>query len=156
MTEAQVISHEEAEQIALAYIDKAFNNPEKPERRLRHSIPANPREDTDLRLMAYIKQQRTREATPASAGHAVVFWDGLGWYWTADSARRHGPFASADGLDDAITDAKRAGYKIHEVNRTRGLMPAFSPPSVLPLADGSSEAQVLEPGHEDAGPERRA
>lgn len=56
--EAGPISHDEAESIAMAYIDKAFGNPEKPGRRVRHCIPANPREDTDIRLMAYIKQQR--------------------------------------------------------------------------------------------------
>jgi hypothetical protein len=60
--EAGEMTHDEAEQIALAYIDKAFNNPEKLGRRIRHSIPANPREDTDLRLMAYIEQQRGSQA----------------------------------------------------------------------------------------------
>jgi hypothetical protein len=62
--EIGTVTHEEAEQLALAYIDKAFNNPEKPGRRVRHSIPANPREDSDLRLMAYIRQRRAAEAPP--------------------------------------------------------------------------------------------
>ena len=57
-----VVTHDEAEQLALCLIDRAFNNAEKPQRRFRASIPANPREDTDLRLMAYIKQRR-REAS---------------------------------------------------------------------------------------------
>jgi hypothetical protein len=61
------VSHDEAEQIALAYVDHAFGNPEKPGRRIRHCIPANPREDTDIRLMAYIKQQRQQAASLAAA-----------------------------------------------------------------------------------------
>jgi hypothetical protein len=66
-------------------------------------------------------------AAPTPAGHAVVFWDGLGWYWSHNGKDREGPFGSAEGLDDAITDAKRAGFKIYEVNRTRGAMPAVGP-----------------------------
>lgn len=54
------VTHDEAEQLALACIDKVYGNPEKPGRRWRASIPANPREDTDLRLMAYIRQQRAK------------------------------------------------------------------------------------------------
>lgn len=78
---SEKVSHEEAERIALAYIDKAFNNPEKPDRRVRHSIPANPREDTDLRLMAYIKQQRETEAdTVSRAEHEAAL--------EADTAKR--------------------------------------------------------------------
>jgi hypothetical protein len=48
-------------------------------------------------------------------------------YWSADGVTRHGPFSGVDDLDDAITDAKRAGFKIAAVNRTRGNMPAVSP-----------------------------
>lgn len=71
-TEAGPISHDEATELALAYIDKAFNNPPHPSgRRVLHSIPANPRTDSDLRLMAYIRQQRAKDAvrgTPAREG----------------------------------------------------------------------------------------
>lgn len=67
-------------------------------------------------------------AAPAQLGAAIVFWDGIGWFWTHDGETRQGPFsAGLDSLDDAITDAKRAGYKIAAVNRTRGTMPAVSP-----------------------------
>lgn len=59
--EAGPISHDEAAEIALAYIDKAFGNKEKPGRRVLHCIPANPKTDTDLRLMAYIAQQRAKD-----------------------------------------------------------------------------------------------
>jgi hypothetical protein len=45
----------------------------------------------------------------------------------ADGSTRHGPFSAVDGLDDAITDAKRRGYKIAAVNRTRGMLPPVSP-----------------------------
>lgn len=55
------VTHDEAEQIALAYIDVAFNNPPKQGRRVAHSIPVSAR-DTDVRLMAYIRQQRQRDA----------------------------------------------------------------------------------------------
>lgn len=37
--EAGPISHDEAEQIAMAYIDHSFGNPEKPGRRIQHRIP---------------------------------------------------------------------------------------------------------------------
>lgn len=55
------ISHDEANNIAMGYIDHCFGNKEKPERRITHSIPANPRRDSDLRLTAYIDQQRERD-----------------------------------------------------------------------------------------------
>lgn len=75
---------------------------------------------------------------PPAAGTATVFWDGLGWYWSADGSTRHGPFTSADALDDAITDAKRAGHKIGAVNRTRGTMPATSPSPIPGSADAKA------------------
>jgi hypothetical protein len=62
-------------------------------------------------------------AAPKQASHAVVFWDYNAYWWTPDGKDRRGPFGGNDGLDDAITDAKRAGFKIYEVNRTRGDMP---------------------------------
>lgn len=68
-----------------------------------------------------------QHAAPVQKGVAIVFWDGLGYFWTPDGKKRVGPFGSAVGLDDAITDAKLAGYKIYEVNRTRGDMPAVNP-----------------------------
>jgi hypothetical protein len=78
-TEAGPISHDEAESIALAYIDHAFGNPEKPGRRVKHCIPADPRSDTDIRLMAYIKQQRAvgqsvPESTPPAEAKAEGDW----------------------------------------------------------------------------------
>src|SRR6185369_2251337 len=48
-------SHDEATQIAQRYIDCAFGNKAE---RPRHSIPARPDYDDDLRLSAYIKHQR--------------------------------------------------------------------------------------------------
>ena len=55
-----VISHDEANNIAMGYIDHCFGNPEKIERRVAHSIPANERRDSDLRLTEYIRQQREK------------------------------------------------------------------------------------------------
>ncbi len=63
----------------------------------------------------------------AAAGHAVVFWDCNAYWWTPGGTERRGPFSGDDGLDDAITDAKAKGFKIYEVNRTRGDLPALSP-----------------------------
>lgn len=60
------VTHDEAEQLALAYIDVAFNNPPKLERRVQHSIPVRA-SDTDVRLMHYIRQQRKREALHAGS-----------------------------------------------------------------------------------------
>jgi hypothetical protein len=54
------VSHEEAREIAMRYINQSFRNEGKP--RPLHSIPANPRTDSDLRLCAYIEQQRLKEA----------------------------------------------------------------------------------------------
>lgn len=72
------VSHDEAELLAMAYIDKAFNNPENPGRRVRHSIPANPREDSDLRLMAYIRQQRAQRGLETEAARWVPVLDSEG------------------------------------------------------------------------------
>jgi hypothetical protein len=49
----RVITHEEARQAILALVDEHFNN-EK--RRTQFSIPAQ-EDDTDVLLMAYIRQQ---------------------------------------------------------------------------------------------------
>jgi DnaJ-class molecular chaperone len=57
-----VVTHDEAERIAQAYIDHCFGNKENPACRVTHSIPADPRRDTALRLHAYIAQQRRAEA----------------------------------------------------------------------------------------------
>ncbi len=62
-----MVSHDEAEQILQRFIDKAFGNRgERP----RFSIPANHRYDDDLRLGAYIDQQRAREeaSRPVATG----------------------------------------------------------------------------------------
>jgi hypothetical protein len=62
------ITHDEAEQLALACIDAAFGNaPLADGRRFRASIPVDPRTDTDIRLMAYIKQQRAKDAGQPAA-----------------------------------------------------------------------------------------
>lgn len=75
-----------------------------------------------------------------TVGPAIVFWDGIGWFWTHDGESRHGPFNGDDALDDAITDAKRRGYKIAAVNRTRGTMPAVGPqPQPQPAAEKPTE-----------------
>lgn len=55
-----IVTHDEAAQLALTLIDKAFGNPEKPGRRWQASIPADPRRDTDIRMMAYIWQQKAK------------------------------------------------------------------------------------------------
>lgn len=55
------VSHDEARRIAQGYIDKAFGNKEDPKTRITHSIPADYRRDSDLRLHAYIDQQEERE-----------------------------------------------------------------------------------------------
>lgn len=61
----EIISHDEAEVIALRFINQHFDNAgERP----RASIPANPKRDDDLRLMAYIRQQKWRNSPPASEG----------------------------------------------------------------------------------------
>jgi hypothetical protein len=73
--EIGTITHEEAEQLALVMIDKCFNNPEKPGRRWQASIPVSA-QDTDVRLMAYIKQQKARGIPPG---------DGLGYATCAGS-----------------------------------------------------------------------
>lgn len=55
--EIGTVTHDEAEELALVLIDKAFGNAEKPGRRFRASIPVHC-QDTDVRMMAYIRQQR--------------------------------------------------------------------------------------------------
>lgn len=48
------ISHAEAKEIAIRFIDGHFNNKGE---HARISIPANPNRDDDIRLLEYIKQQ---------------------------------------------------------------------------------------------------
>lgn len=58
------VTHGEAERIAQAYIDHAFRNDQRDVfvgMRIRHSIPADEERDTDIRLHAYIQQQKEAE-----------------------------------------------------------------------------------------------
>jgi len=59
------VSHEEANTIALKFINQHFKNPDK--ERPRTSIPADPTRDDDLRLMAYIRQQQNPTPPPDAA-----------------------------------------------------------------------------------------
>lgn len=52
------ISHDEARQMVSRFINSHFNNPGE---KARASIPARPNYDDDLRLIAYIQQQRERD-----------------------------------------------------------------------------------------------
>jgi hypothetical protein len=54
------ISHAEAREIAMRFIDGHFGNKRE---RPRASIPADPERDDDLRLIAYIEQQHAEAAT---------------------------------------------------------------------------------------------
>jgi hypothetical protein len=56
------VSHDEAQEIALRFVDGHFGNDNE---RPRVSIPANPRRDDDLRLLAYIEQQRATGGSDA-------------------------------------------------------------------------------------------
>jgi hypothetical protein len=72
MTGAKVespIAHDEAKAIALKFINQHFNNPDR--ERPRASIPADPKRDDDLRLMAYIRQQEARESAVAALVEAA-------------------------------------------------------------------------------------
>lgn len=53
------ISHDEARQMLSRFINSHFNNPGE---KARASIPARPKYDDDLRMIAYINQQRERDA----------------------------------------------------------------------------------------------
>ncbi len=63
---------------------------------------------------------------------AIIFWGGYGHYWVeiphADK-QPIGPYDGADSLDDAITAAKTAGFKIAGVQATRGLSVAAATPN---------------------------
>lgn len=66
------ISHDEALQIAKRFIDGHFGNPgDHP----RASIPADPSRDDDIRLIAYIDQQRaSHSAAPDAALEGGFEW----------------------------------------------------------------------------------
>lgn len=53
------VSHEEAEAAVDRMIASHFNRPDK--EHMRASIPANPKRDDDLRMLAYIEQQRQKD-----------------------------------------------------------------------------------------------
>lgn len=59
------ITHDEAAKLALTFINHFFNNPgrDKPQA----SIPADPSRDTDIRLMAYIRQQKAKDQPPPTS-----------------------------------------------------------------------------------------
>jgi hypothetical protein len=61
---------------------------------------------------------------------AIIFWEASG-YWFVETpyadAQPIGPYEGNDSLDDAITAAKTAGFKIAGVRATRGLLPAPGP-----------------------------
>lgn len=59
LAEAGPISHDEAEEMLSRYNASHFRS-DKP--RARYSIPRNPRYDDDIRMSAYIEQQREKDA----------------------------------------------------------------------------------------------
>lgn len=67
----EIISHDEAMEMISRMIHSHFNRTDA--EHMRASIPANPKRDDDLRMIAYIKQQRMKDAiaskqsSPASA-----------------------------------------------------------------------------------------
>lgn len=64
MSEHETISHDEAEAIADRYNASHWKLTNK--ERARYSIPADPKRDDDLRLVAYIKQNRAKDSELAS------------------------------------------------------------------------------------------
>lgn len=73
--------------------------------------------------------QRARQES-SSMKRAVIFWEHQGhWFVETPSAGKQpiGPYEGTDSLDDAITAAKAAGFKIAGVQATRGLLPAPGP-----------------------------
>lgn len=58
------VSHDEADKIAQRFVDGAFRNHGK--EGPHFEIPANPKRDDDLRLSAYIEQQRQRDSEIAA------------------------------------------------------------------------------------------
>jgi hypothetical protein len=70
---------------------------------------------------------------------AIVFWDS-GWYWVEIPHAGKQPIGPYDELDGAITAAKTAGFKIHAVNMTRGLLPAPGPQAPKDGIDGVGRA----------------
>lgn len=63
----EIISHGEAEQILIRFNTSHWRNKKPGDEPARYSIPANPQRDDDLRLHAYIQQQRAREQWQARA-----------------------------------------------------------------------------------------
>lgn len=68
--------------------------------------------------------------TPAARRRAIVYWDGVGHFFveTPHAGKQPiGPYTGDDSLDDAITAAKAAGFRIAGIQATRGLLPAQGP-----------------------------
>lgn len=59
-----VISHDEAMEIVSRMVNSHFNRTNA--EHMRTSIPANPKRDDDLRMIAYIKQQIMKDAIRAT------------------------------------------------------------------------------------------
>ncbi len=150
------ISHDEARTIAQMYIDAAFGNRGKP--RPLHSIPANARTDSDIRLMDYIAQQEAKDAPLSKPspqgeietrcahcglvnGHAIdcaMFDD------TDETIRQ--VFAAIDTIVShsvAVQDRQRIGYALRDscarVIRSRSKLP-----------QGEIAEDFLPPGMESA------
>jgi len=106
--EIGTVTHEEAQQLALCLIDKCFNNPEKPGRRWQASIPVSP-QDTDVRMMAYIRQQkalaesRGAQSRPDSSVGSSGSQDRATWAvrvldaWAERIGKSCGPCPDGDG-----------------------------------------------------------
>lgn len=76
---------------------------------------------------------------------AIIFWDGHGYCWVETpyaGKQPIGPYEGTDSLDDAITAAKAAGFKIAGVQATRGLLPEPGPqkPKAKEVLSGSGNA----------------
>jgi hypothetical protein len=71
MIDTGPISHDEARQILTRYNNSHFGNHRDMGEKARYSIPADPRRDDDLRMDAYIQQQRERDAQLAASEQRV-------------------------------------------------------------------------------------
>lgn len=146
MSDDAKITHEEAAEIAQRFIDRHFGNKDGNERDIypRISIPARPRRDDDIRLLAYIEQQEARDAeVSALRARLARLADEL-----EGEKRAHGAHHSHEN-ETIVAQRERIAELEREVERLRASRIDLVSAAQLDLSDADARIeQARQEGYE--------